>query len=154
MKKRNQIILILITCCNVISLFICIGLYRSTVKTAAPDFDVGYNNNEAEWISLVNLIATPEKYDGKAVMIEGVFRCEMESDCLYLTMDDYTNRISSNAVNLDLVDMDVSVDRWKLKNLSGHYVLIEGVFNYNDEGYITLYSGTIEKINRIETIGW
>ncbi len=158
MKKRKHLIFLLVGCCVIISLLIVFVLYRTrcTTKTndlpASIEFHVGEHNHKALWISLINLIATPEKYDEKPVMVEGVFRCEMESDRLYLSNDDYSKRISANAVSLDLADMDMSVNRKQLEQLNGRHVLIEGIFDYNDEGYINLYSGRIENINRIDTI--
>ena len=151
MQKRKPCIYFLAICGVIILFLIIIVIYtlKDNNPPAYEDFSVGESNNEAKCISLINLIATPEKYDGKAVMVEGFFRCETGSDRLYLTENDYTEYISANAVSLDLVDMDISVDRQQLKMLNGCYVLIEGTFDYNDEGHPDWYSGHIKNINRI-----
>ena len=148
MQKRKPCIYFL-AICGVIILFLIIYTLKDINLLSYEDFSVGKHNNDAERISLINLIATPEKYDGKAVMVQGFFKCEMESDSLYLTENDFIEYVWVNAVSLDLVDMDISVDRQQLKMLNGCYVLIEGTFDYNDEGHPDWYSGHIKNINRI-----
>ncbi len=111
-------------------------------------------NNEPEMeyasnytLSLVNLIATPEKYHGKKVQIVGFLNIEFEGNGIYLHKNDYEHGIYSNG-------FWVSIDQKTGKTISDDklnksYVLIEGTFNMEQRGHMGLWSGEIENINRI-----
>jgi len=62
----------------------------------------GKVSQDAIEVSLINLIATPEQYDGKLVRVTGVAKVEFENSGLYLSRDDYKNAITKNAVCLTL----------------------------------------------------
>jgi hypothetical protein len=49
-------------------------------------------------VSIVQLIATPEKYDGKVVQVMGFLRLEFEGNAIYLHEDDYTHAIYKNGL--------------------------------------------------------
>src|SRR3982750_1118818 len=51
-----------------------------------------------ESISLVNLIATPEKYHGKWIRVEGVCAFEFEGNAVYLSTEDRRHMLTKNAV--------------------------------------------------------
>src|SRR5215471_15964166 len=56
------------------------------------------STKSAELVSMVQLIASPEKFDGKVVQVIGFLRLEFEGDVLYLHADDYKNRINKNGL--------------------------------------------------------
>ena len=95
-------------------------------------------------VSLIQLIATPEKYHGKRVRLEGFLRLEFEGNAIYLHREDYEHRIAKNGLWVDATK-EMYKDR---KKMDLHYVLIEGVFNAKSHGHMGLFSGEIEKINR------
>ncbi len=98
-------------------------------------------------LSLVNLIATPEKYHGKKVQIIGFLNIEFEGNGIYLHKDDYEHGIYSNGfwVSIDQkTEKKISDDK-----LNKSYVLIEGTFNMEQRGHMGLWSGEIENITRI-----
>ena len=97
-------------------------------------------------VGMVQLLAQPEKYDGKFIRVEGFLRLEFEGNALYLHREDYTIGLTKNGV---WVDMSESPERLKLNM---HYVLIEGVFNAKDHGHLGLWSGSIEKISRASLV--
>ncbi|MBE7646765.1 hypothetical protein [Tenacibaculum finnmarkense] len=107
--------------------------------------EMEYTSNRT--LSLVNLIATPEKYHGKKVQIIGFLNIEFEGDGIYLHKDDYEHGIYSNG-------FWVSIDQKTGKTISNDklnksYVLIEGTFNMKQRGHMGLWSGEIENITRI-----
>jgi hypothetical protein len=76
-----------------------------------------------EDVSIIQLIATPGRYDGKLVRTIGFLRLEFEGDYLYLHQEDFKHAIMSNRVWVDIPE--------NFKNrgkLSMNYVIIEGVF--------------------------
>lgn len=53
-------------------------------------------------VSMVQLIANPEKFDGKLIRIIGFLRLEFEGDALYLHREDYENGIMGDAIWVDV----------------------------------------------------
>ncbi|MFZ6656925.1 hypothetical protein [Undibacterium sp. TJN19] len=93
-------------------------------------------------VSIIDLIANPERYDGKSVLVSGFLNVEFEGNGLYLHEDDFRHNISHNGIW-------VSVPRnWletsKCKNQS--YVSLRGVFNAGNRGNMNAWSGSIEAI--------
>lgn len=101
----------------------------------------------AEDVSMVQLIATPEKFDGKFVRVFGFLWLEFEADSLYLHREDLVQGLTRNGV---WVHRTEAIER-DGKKLNRHYVLIEGVFDAQDHGHMGLWGGAIKNITRIET---
>lgn len=94
-----------------------------------------------EQVSIIDLIANPEKYQGSQVIIGGFLSLEFEGNAIYLHRDDFENRIYKNGLwcTIDLV---------KYKVFDEKYVIIEGNFDAKDKGHMRLWSGTINDISR------
>src|SRR4051812_38702606 len=84
--------------------------------------------NEPDFIevSLVSLIATPEKYDGKHVLVKGVAYLDQRYSlyAVYLTRDDKRAANDKNGVYLILAQSLGKVDR-----LNDKYVMARGRFS-------------------------
>jgi hypothetical protein len=108
-------------------------------------------SKEIQYVSLINLIATPEKYHGKWVGVVGIANFEFEGDALYLSQSDY-RFVTKNAVWLSPNKAVLKVDESTLaKEFNGLYVLVEGIYDMNDHGHMGLFSGAITNITRILT---
>jgi hypothetical protein len=105
---------------------------------------VSVSTRERLIVSLLQLIATPEKFDKKPIRVVGFLRLEFEGNALYLHREDYENAISGNGI---WVDVSAKMARQEA-NLNMHYVLLQGIFNANDRGHMSLWSGSIKKIRR------
>ncbi len=97
-------------------------------------------------VTLVQLIANPEKFNGKRVRVIGFLRLEFEGDVLYLHREDYENAILGNGI---WVDVTPAITKQKA-SLNMNYVLLEGVFSSSDRGHMGMWSGTIKQIRRAE----
>src|SRR5688500_7039910 len=76
-------------------------------------------------VSLWQLIATPDRYDGKRVRAVGFLRLEFEGNGLFLHEEDYKHGLLKNGLWVDeSEDM-----RKNHAQLDRKYVLIEGTFN-------------------------
>lgn len=95
-------------------------------------------------LSLVQLIANPQDYDGKLVRVIGFVRLEFEGNAIYLHQDDYKHVITKNGLWLDASGDIVQ----KREEFDQKYVLLEGVFNAKNTGHMGLWSGSIQKISR------
>jgi hypothetical protein len=105
--------------------------------SAAP---VSRAQNES--VSIVQLIATPEKYNGKVVQVAGFLRLEFEGDTIYLHEDDYNHGIHKNGL---WVVRNAKIDE-KASKLNMHYVVLEGTFDASNQGHLGLNSGSITNI--------
>jgi hypothetical protein len=97
-------------------------------------------------VTLVRLIADPDKFDGKLIRVIGFLRIEFEGDVLYLHREDYENAILGNGI---WVDVTPGMGRQK-PLLNMNYVLLEGVFASKDHGHMGMWSGAIKSIRRAE----
>jgi hypothetical protein len=98
-------------------------------------------------VSLINLIATPEKYNGRQIRIIGYLNLEFEGNGIYLHKDDYDNGISKNGL---WVEMSMDSTRLpEIKKSIKKYVLMEGTFDLSG-GHMGAYSGSIKDITRLE----
>jgi hypothetical protein len=76
------------------------------------------------YVSLVQLVANPDRYDGKLVCVAGFFDPEYEAATLYLHEDDYHNTLVENGIWVDLQ----STDGTHIRPLSQKYVWMLGRF--------------------------
>ncbi len=80
-------------------------------------------------VSIVQLIATPEKFDGKLISVIGFLRLEHEGYLLYLGKEYYDNVVLANALWVDATeDMGKNREKLELK-----YVKIVGTFRAGHE---------------------
>lgn len=100
--------------------------------------------------SIINLIATPEKYDKRVVRIKGFLNLEFEGNAIYLNKEDYTLGIDKNAI---WIDTNSAIDSAHYYNCNHQYVIIEGTFIMNNKGHNDSYSGAITKVARVDLLG-
>ncbi len=97
-------------------------------------------------VTLVQLIANPEKFDGKLIRVIGFLEIEFEGNVLYLHREDYENAILG-----DGIWVDVTPEMTKnSKSLSKKYVLLEGIFSARERGHMDLWSGSLKNIRRVQ----
>ena len=90
-------------------------------------------------VSLIQLIARPDDFDGEYVRVLGFYRHEFEGNALYLHREDYEHGLSKNAFWLD-----------GKPEYDKRYVLVQGRFNATRLGHLGAFSGTIENLTRIQ----
>ncbi len=112
----------------------------------------GDTNNDALNVSIISLIAEPEKYDGKNIRVRGFLNVEYEAMGIYLNEEDYKNCVTKNAVWLNFDYDKLGTDFKQIQRLNKKYVDIEGVFNRSYNGHFGMYSGTIENVYAIKSI--
>jgi hypothetical protein len=121
------------------SVFLCAAVLQSDVALTAK-------NAEPLLPSLVQLIATPEKYDGKLVTVVGFLVIEHEGDSLYLHREDYENALLPNSI---WVDTTKEMGKNK-QSLSLKYVKITGTFKAGGDGLQQFIAGGLTKITSVE----
>lgn len=93
-------------------------------------------------VSLIQLIANPEKYDGKQVQVVGFLRLEFEGNALYLHEDDFKNGIYGNAIGIGVT----KESKWSKDDVNMRYVMVVGTFM---AGKSNLHTGNIVKITKV-----
>jgi hypothetical protein len=94
--------------------------------------------------SLIQLIATPERFDGKLISTSGFISIERESTLLYLDEQSFTHALTDNAIWFYL-DEQTGRDRQKLNR---NYVVLVGVFRNQRKGPGTNPNGGVDPIRR------
>jgi hypothetical protein len=104
-------------------------------------------STELRDVSMVQLIANPQQYDGTAIRLIAFLNLEFEGDALYLHREDFEKSIPLNGIWISLTDQQAHAS----KKLSGGYVLIEGTFSAKDRGHLGMFSGSVQTITRIQS---
>lgn len=113
----------------------------------AVDKNISNLNEKAEKVSLISVIANPEKYHKKNIIVEGYFIMETEGNAIYVSKADYSNMLNKNAVYL-FTDFDF-LKKMGIEAPYRGYVSIEGIFNKDIKGSYDFYSGTFEEVKNI-----
>jgi len=113
---------------------------------------VGYNpsksaDRHAVDVSMIQLIANPQAYDGKKVRLIGFLRLEFEGDAIYLHKEDYEHGISSNGLWID-VPREMTKDQQQIVNTQ--YAICEAVFRASGHGHMDMFSGELTNVTRLE----
>jgi len=113
----------------------------------------GYNSKPGydatvQDVSVLQLIANPQPYDGKRVRFIGFLRLEFEGDAIYLHREDYQHQISQNALWINLPH-DMTKQEQQAVNM--HYVICAGVFQASKHGHMGMFSGEITEITRLQS---
>jgi hypothetical protein len=135
-KEMRKIAVILI-------LFLCIGCgtQNSSIDVREP------YTAEIQDISIIQLIANPNKFHHTKVRIIGFAIIEFEGTAMYLSREFADYGLSKNAIWLDIEHIKQFET---FKQYDRKYVLVEGIFDKNDLGHISSCSGAIKSISRIE----
>jgi hypothetical protein len=98
---------------------------------------------EVPYVSLIQIIATPEKFDGKRLVVFGLMDFEREADLLFPSKDKYDNVILTDTLWIEPTEeMGKSKSMLNLK-----YVRIDGVFHAGPRGRFRFAVGGIDNIH-------
>jgi hypothetical protein len=103
-------------------------------------------------VSMIRLIANPERYHGKPVRVEGFLTVGFEDNAIYLSREDAGYLITKNGLWVTILDEDwerLGKDPRKFKD---SYVLIEGVFDKDSLGHLGAFSGSIREVWRVQEL--
>ena len=99
-----------------------------------------------EHVSIINLIAAPEKYNDKLVRVKGYASAGEETSALYFHKEDNDQFLYENAVWLSLNNSKMRTYRFQ----NPGYVIVEGIFNSKNKGHLGAFNGGIERIQRLD----
>jgi hypothetical protein len=114
------------------------GEYNTPSKAKAGEF--------AQSVSIIQLIANPDRYDGKRVRIIGYLHFGQEEEVIFLHKEDSDQLIDANAIWINLPN-DLST---KLAaELNKHYVHCEGLFSAKSHGHMGVFPGELTDVRWI-----
>ena len=105
------------------------------------------SNDELINVSIINLIANPEKYHNKDVTVIGVGNLEFEGNKICLSNNDLEYHVINNCL---WITLNQEVSENEVESLNGKYIIIEGTFDMEYTGHLGMYSGAIVDITRYE----
>lgn len=150
-KKNRKLLTIFIAVSSIAVLLLCSLLGMHYFEKALIEF--GYHdgvnpvNEYATDVSMVQLLATPEKYDGKLVRVIGVGNLEFEGNYISLSKEDHMYG-AGNSIWIELGEKAISYD--EAKEYNGKYVIVEGFFDKDDRGHFDMFCGSIKDISRYQ----
>ncbi len=100
------------------------------------------DHDETRAVSLIQLIATPGTYHEQRVTASGILSLDFEGTLLYLGEADRFQGLVMNSIWLGLEPEQIETYR----SLEGGCVVLEGRFNAQRRGHLSLLAGTIEDI--------
>ncbi len=112
---------------------------------AAGDAAAPTESPEPLDVSMVQLLANPERYDGRVVRILGFVRIEFEGNAIYLHKEDFDHGIAKNGFWLAGP---------RPQGVSDTYAVLEGTFRADRAGHLGAFSGSIDKITRLDRWAW
>lgn len=95
-------------------------------------------------LSMIELIANPDKFDGRLISVTGYLRVQFEGDALYLHQEDYLHGLTKNSLWIERSDEVVE----QLESLDSNYIVIAGLFNAKNRGHMNMHSGSIRHIGK------
>jgi hypothetical protein len=95
------------------------------------------------WVSMIQLIANPEKYNGKKVSVVGYLNVTVDGDSLYLHEEDYVRGIEPDGLWIVL-----RPELRRDEKLGLHYVFVSGQFVAGPRGNYSSAAGGLIDITR------
>jgi hypothetical protein len=120
---------------------VAVAVVTCCVWTAPAD---AHADDEPLSVSIIQLIATPERYEGKRVSVEGIAHFEFEESALYLHREDADCMNSSNGVWLDAPARP---------DLNDTFVVVVGRFTACSHGHLGAWPGEIQDVRHLEKAG-
>ena len=125
---------------------ICAGLLVAAPSMrAAKKPNLLTANKDAVEVSIIALIASPEKYEGKLVRVIGFVHLRFEANAVYFHDEDFQRAIAKNALWLDIPNGTPDP-----VFSTGQYAIVEGVFTARKQGHMNDYSGELSNVTRLQ----
>jgi len=151
----SLLLMLLPGCGNCVCDCVSCGCEAANGGGTAGGEDVEYDLNEYSYgkplfpnvsLTATQLMANPEKYDGKLIQIRGVINLSKDNTTLYSSKEDWHYNNEGFYISLDYDALGVTEEELKVKN--GDMVMIEGKFEMWEDSFLYWY-GAITDIHRI-----
>ncbi len=116
--------------------------------SAKPSLAGDSHQDELIRCSIINLLASPESYDGKRIQVIGYARIRFEGNALFLSEEAAEHEVVENSVWLDFSGW--SGDRKALAERGNRYAIVVGTFSQSETGHLGGWFGGITGIERFD----
>lgn len=118
------------------------GFCQQPVKpTVIPVETNDESSDFPAFLSLVRLMATPERFDGKVVIVFGWVRIALEEEALYLSRESMILSRGPDAIWLRFTEKFLKTTNPKV--LDGYYMMLKGTFHKDWNGHMHMCAGGI-----------
>jgi len=93
-------------------------------------------------VSMIQLIATPERFDRQRIQVTGYLSSQFENSALYLHEEDYARGITKNALWIEVPDA--------LSKTPTGYVTVDAVLDSSRHGHLSAYQGTLTNVTSVD----
>ncbi len=123
-------------------------VFWSTTVSCHAASDLNRNGEHLKSVSMIELIANPEKFDGMRVFVSGFVHFEFEGNALYFHKEDYQDGLRQNGITLGVTpEQEKQHAVCESKNC-----FVVGTFHAVAPGYSSLWSGHLTNITAIKTV--
>ena len=133
----------IVACC------VCILCIAGCNKEPA---DYSRSEIEGERISIIALIATPEKYDDIRATVRGYLHVEEDGAALYVAEEDAEYEAHLSAIWIGDFDEIYTFTKEEIEQLGGKYVGITGTIDAQSYGPTKDYNCEIKRIENIKEL--
>ncbi len=112
-------------------LFVVGSLVRTEGQTTSREKPV--------YVSVLQLVTTPEQFDGKLISVIGFLTMDREGDYLFAHQEDAVHVIINNAIQIEGTK-EMLAEQGKLNQ---EYVKVLGTFHLGERERVPFYSGSI-----------
>ena len=120
----------------------------STAVSCHAASDLNRNGNHLKSVSMIELIANPEKFDGKRVFVSGFVHFEFEGNGLYLHDEDFVDNIWKNGIGLSVTPEQEK----RYAVCDAKYCFVVGTFHAVKPGYSSLWSGHLSDVTAMQIL--
>ena len=99
---------------------------------------------ELLFISLIQVVQSPQQFDGQPIRVIGVANVQYEATGLFISESDLQNSVTKNGVWISIPSSDAN------RKLHGKFVLVEGTFDAGNRGHLGMWAGSIKDVKRFE----
>ncbi|MBQ6803118.1 MAG: hypothetical protein IJP04_00530 [Clostridia bacterium] len=142
-KRRDQWMIRL----PVVIILVLVGVIAVNSNLFSPSvIPSAQGSQKYQNVSIIQLIANPEKYHGQGVRVKGVGNLEFEGDSISLSQEDWKYHLGNRL----WLELGKEISYTEAKQYNGQYVIIEGIFDQHDTGHLGMFYGAIKNITRYE----
>ena len=127
----------------------CALVPRADAQWRVPvNCDVPEHNGDCALygLSMVQLLANPDRYDGAHIRVVGYIHFESDSNAIYLHREDEEHHVFKNGLWVSLTQGVA------FEGCQDAYVLVEGVYRARTTGRLTLWSGELTHVTKCQRL--
>lgn len=145
MKKLLTVIL---TMCLVFSIYALYKLNPESVSSLKGSH-FGTVNKEAVNVTCDDILAEPERYNGKLVRVIGYGYFHGEGHVVYPD-ENPTNQVNNHYIPVEYNELELDITKEELYGFDGKLILIEGTYDTSKLNWGGVLPGGITNISRID----